>query len=208
MRLIRSTTSTAGSDSDTSLRPVTAWSRQASAHDAASTTARSSCERCVTHELEIVGQAPQTAAGDEMDGGGSQHRIVVMNQLRQRVLGIARPAFQIRFASRTFSAIGVSSRIGSTRLRTIALEQIVEVLDGRGPAAPLSLLDGVARGSDIVHAVEQANQTEDPVERARQLVVERPDRAAIRGRRRAATGCAAASGSCNTATSRARPGSR
>ena len=88
-----------------------------------------------THELEIVGQAPHPTRDDEMDGRGSQHRIVVVHQLRQRVLGVARPALhdQVRDAHLLRDRRVVENR--QHALSDVALEQIVEVLDGRGPAA-------------------------------------------------------------------------
>ena len=68
-------------------------------------------------------------------------------------------------AWRTFSASGVSSRSGSTRRLTWPREQVVEVLERRGRAARVAVLDGVARRGDVVDAVQQAEQPVDAVER-------------------------------------------
>jgi len=51
-----------------------------------------------------------------------------------------------------------------------AAEQIVEILEGAGPAAHVAVLDGGARRGHVVDPVEQTKQPVDPVERPRHLL--------------------------------------
>ncbi len=46
------------------------------------------------HVLDVVGQVPQLLRADDVDGGGRHHRVVVVDQLQERFLDVARPRLE------------------------------------------------------------------------------------------------------------------
>ena len=99
--------------------------------------------------------------------------IVIVYELRHRIFEVARPAPE--------HAVGVAHLFRQRRVvedghhppAHHAAEKIVQVFDGGRAPPPLSLLDGVARGRDVLHVIEQAEQPVDPIDRSTQLVLER-----------------------------------
>ena len=94
-----------------------------------------------------------------------------MHELCERVLQIARAAFQDR--------VRVADLFGQRRVvqdrhdafAHDATEQIIEILDRGCAATPFTLFDRVSRRRHVVDVIEQAEQAVDAIDGAVQLVL-------------------------------------
>ena len=110
----------------------------------------------------------------EVDCRGRDDRVVIVNELRQCVLEVTRPAPEY--------AIGVAHlfrqrRVVEDRHHTFAhhaAEKVVQVFDGGRAPSPFPLFDGVARRRNVLDLIEQAEQPVYPIHRSTKLVLERP----------------------------------
>ena len=123
--------------------------------------------------LEIVGQRARHAGGHEVNGCRGNHRIGVVNQLRQRVIEVARP--------RPEHEIGVADPGRQRRLvderhdpfAHVAPQQVVEVLEGAGAVLGVAALDRVSSRGHVTDVVQQTRQPVDTVEHALETLFER-----------------------------------
>ena len=123
--------------------------------------------------LQIIGQAGRSVAGRVVDGRGCDNRVAVVNQLRQRVLEIARPRLE--------QPIGVVDLDRHRRLvdeRHDALahvrpEQVVQVLDRVGATLPVAACDRAASRGDVTDLIQHAQQPVDPIEDSLEAFSER-----------------------------------
>ena len=130
---------------------------------------------------EVVGKTPDLLLADEVHRCRGNHRVVLVNELRQRVFEIAGTALEheVRVADLVTQWRVVQD--GHHALAHDATEEVVEILDrGRAPAG-FSLLDRVAGRRDIVAVIEQPQQPVDPIDRAMQLVLQSPGEQGVFG---------------------------
>ena len=106
----------------------------ASAHDTASPTTAFSERWEATYSRSSL--SPSLPLADEVNGGSGNHRIVLVHELCERVVQIARAAFQ--------DGVRVADLFGQRRVvqdrhhafAHDATEQIIEILDRRCAATP------------------------------------------------------------------------
>src|SRR5215470_14402854 len=97
------------------------------------------------HVFEIVDESPDAALADEVDRRGGQYRIVLVYELRERVVEITRPALE--------HDVRVADLLGERRViedrhdafPNDAAKQIVQIFDRRRAPARFALLDRVSR---------------------------------------------------------------
>ena len=145
-RRSRPASSAAGSGSSHSSRRRSAGIRcSASAHDAASNTYQS-CDVAVRqHVLDVVGQAPHLLLADDVDRRGRDDRVVVVDQLQQRFLDVARPRLDQDVAA---ADPLVERHVLEHRHDPLAQrrrQDVVEVLRGARPAARVAVIERPAR---------------------------------------------------------------
>ena len=91
------------------------------------------------HVLEVVGQPPQSLLLDALDGGRGERLLLVVDELRERVLGVAHPGAEQRVR---LPGLLLDGRVLQQRHQPAAQrpgEQVVEVLGGPGVGARVAL---------------------------------------------------------------------
>ncbi len=156
-----------------------------------------------------VRERPHASLGHEVDGGGGEHLIVVVNQLRERVFGIATtgPVQQVDPAHAFVLRHVLDDEHHAFPQR--AGQHVVEVLAGTGARARVALLDREPCRTDVVRGKHEAEQAEDAIPGPLLLLLERArGRYRVRSVLRPRTSLRAASGRRSSAGSRPAPASR
>ena len=146
------------------------------------------------HVLEIVGERPQPAFLDEQHRRRRDRLILVVQQLRDRVLDVAQARAIDHVALADAFLLGHVVDEQHHALAHVAFEQVVEVLDRARSDAHVAVLERMPHRGDVALRLDQAEQVEDAVDRARMSSrsARAPAGCPCPGRRRR-TGCSAAS---------------
>ena len=103
------------------------------------------------HMLDVVAERPELIDADEVDRrGGDDDLVIVVDQLQQRLLHVARPRLEDHVAASDFC---LDRRVLQDRDQAAALlagEDVVEILEGAGTRARMAMLDRLARGRYVL----------------------------------------------------------
>ena len=170
----RPASSAAGSGSSHSSRRRSAGIRRsASAHDAASKTYQSRDVAMREHVLDVVGERPQLLLPHHVDGGGRDDLVVVVDQLQQRFLDVARPRLEQHVAAPDLLLERQVLEHRHDPLAQLPGEDVVEVLGGAGAAARVAVVQRPLGRGDVLPRIDQREQPVDAVLRARHLLLQR-----------------------------------
>jgi len=110
--------------------------------------------------LDVVGKAPHLPRLDEMDGGSGDGLLLVVQQLRQRVLDVAgaRAIDDIALADALVGGHVLDQQHDAAA--NIALEHVVEILDGARDRASFADFERRSHRGDVCWWIHQAKQQE------------------------------------------------
>ena len=122
--------------------------------------------------FEVGFERGELSLGGEVDRGCGDDRVVVVYELRQRVLDVSRPAPE--HAVRILHLLGQRRVVenGHDAPADDAAEKVVQILDGGCAPPPFALFDRETRRRDVLDVIEQPEQPVDAIERPAQFVLE------------------------------------
>ena len=138
------------------------------------------------HVLDVIGQAPDGPLADDVDRGGGDDLVVVVDQLQQGFLDVPRPRAleDVPAADPLFHRHVFENRHDA--LAELSGEDVVEVFGRARAAAPVAALERPPGGSDVAPRIDERQQPVDPVLAALQLFGQRLREQRVAGQARGA----------------------
>src|SRR5688500_10530626 len=108
------------------------------------------------HMLDVVRELPQLELAHDVDSGGGDYLVVVVDQLEERLLDIARTRALEHVAAPDLLLERKLLEDRDDTLAQLAGEQVVEILGRACAAARVPPLEGPPCGGDILPRINEA----------------------------------------------------
>ena len=131
------------------------------------------------HMFEIAGERPQALLLHHQHGGRRDGLVLVVQQLRQRVFDIARPRAIHHVALANALLGGHLFDEQHHALARVAFEQVVQVFNGARSQPGIVDPQRMTHDRHVIRSLDQAEQRQRAIERARALLDERASQQAV-----------------------------
>ena len=102
------------------------------------------------HMLDVIGERPDLVLPDNVDRAGGDHLVVVVDELQERFLDVARTRLDQDVAAPYLLVERHFFEHGQDLFAQGAAQNVVEIFQGARPRSLIAVLQRPARGADVL----------------------------------------------------------